>query len=71
MFRKTIQILQISLLIVVFSLYNFFVYVYNPNGPVVRALDFKFNDQSSNLTKTLKKIFLPGNILLFFDPSIY
>jgi len=53
-FCKTIQILEMSMLIVVFFLYNLFSkYVYISNGPVVRALGLKANVQSSNLAKTL------------------
>jgi hypothetical protein len=52
-FCKTIQM---YMLITVLSLNNFFIDIrYILNGPVVRALDVKANDQSSNLTKILKK----------------
>ena len=48
------QILQISMLIVVFSLYSFFnSNVHILNGPVVRALGLKAKEQSSNLIKVL------------------
>jgi hypothetical protein len=41
-----------TLMVVVFFLYNFFsLYVHILQGPVVRALGLKANDQSSNPLK--------------------
>jgi hypothetical protein len=64
-----------SLLIVVFFLYNFFGYnVSNLNGPVVRASGLKANEQSANLTKALKEFVCLGIsysslIQVFINPA--